>query len=161
MVIEAPDTNRDRNGVRALENFARRFRLRAKKALIGFVSDTQQEIMLLYDPAVLSARHDPLGQDSSDAPRFDATFHKDIDIDATPELIRWSKPPLEVALTTAAGKSLRLIGVHAKSKAPHGAHGAAQIMAIGIENRRKQLAQCVWLRGRVAAQLIFRRCWTM
>ena len=153
MVIEAPDTNRDRNGVRALENFAHRFRLRAKKALIGFVSDTQQEIMLLYDPAVLTARHDPLGQDGPDAPRFDATFQKDIDIDATPELIRWSKPPLEVALTTAGGKALRLIGVHAKSKAPHGAHGAAQIMAIGIENRRKQLAQCVWLRARVAAHL--------
>ncbi len=151
MVIEAPDTSRDRDGVQALETFARRFRLRTNKALIGFANDTQQEIMLLYDPAAMTARHDP--QDTPDAPRFDATFRKDIDIDATPDLIRWSKPPLEVALMTHTGTALRLIGVHAKSKAPHGAHGAAQIMAVAIENRRKQLAQCIWLRARVVAHL--------
>ncbi len=158
MVIEAPDTNRGRNGTKALETFAKRFRLRANKALLGFASDTQQEIMLLYDPLVLTARHDPVGEGTGkkgtrDAPRFDGVFRWDIDVDATPELIRWSKPPLEVALTTPEGKALRLIGVHAKSKAPHGAQNRSDMMRIGIENRRKQLAQCIWLRQRVTQHL--------
>ena len=46
-----------------------------------------------------------------------------------------------------------MIGVHAKSKAPYGARDPDEIMRIAIENRRKQLAQCVWLRGRVKEHL--------
>ena len=63
--------------------------------------------------------------------------------------MRWSKPPLELAIETKSGIRLRLIGVHAKSKAPHGARSNAEAMRIAIENRRKQLAQCIWLRERV------------
>ena len=67
--------------------------------------------------------------------------------------MRWSKPPLELAVQTAGGAIFRMIGVHAKSKAPHGARGREAIIRASIENRRKQLAQCVWLRARVAEHL--------
>ncbi len=158
MVIEAPDGHRRRDGVMALENFAARYGLRARKALLGFVNDTQQEIALLYDPDALTARHDPVGEEtgkkgSEDAPRFDGVFRIDLDIDATLDLVRWSKPPLELAVETASGVAFRMIGVHAKSKAPHGAKGREAIMRLAIQNRRKQLAQCVWLRRRVLGHL--------
>ena len=151
MIIEAPDTSRKRNGDEALEYFANYFGLRTRKALTGFQNHTQQEITLLYDPDVMTAAHDP--KETHDYPRFDGKFRMDVDVDATPEVIRWSKPPLEVAVTTKAGAKLRLIGVHAKSKAPHGATNAAAAVRVAIENRRKQLAQCVWLRGRVEEHL--------
>ncbi|MEJ6397683.1 endonuclease/exonuclease/phosphatase family protein [Yoonia sp. 208BN28-4] len=154
MIIEAPDTSRHRSGVRALDTFAERFGLRARNPLIGFPNETQQEIALLYDPDKMTARHDPLGEidQSSAAPRFDMELRMDIDVDARPDIIRWSKPPLEVALDVG-GKPLRLIGVHAKSKAPHGARDDAEASRISIQNRRKQLAQCIWLRQRVNQHL--------
>ncbi len=150
MIIEAPDTSPHRNARRALETFATRFNLRAQQALTGFTNDTQQEIALLYDPNVMTAVHDPKGDDH--APSFDTEIRIDVDVDATPDPIRWSKPPLEVAVTTAAGQ-LRLIGVHAKSKAPHGANNDTEATRISIQNRRKQLAQCIWLRKRVTQHL--------
>lgn len=106
----------------------------------------------------MSAKHLPLGdpvgkKGSHDAPRFDGAFRLDLDIDATPDIIKWSKPPLEVEVTTATGQVLHLIGVHAKSKAPHGAQNDAEATRISIENRRKQLAQCIWLRQRVDGHL--------
>lgn len=149
MVIEAPDAHRGRDGVRALETFARRFGLRARRAILGFVNQTQQEIAFLYDPDVITARHDP---QSGPPPRFDEAFQIDIDTDAFPDPVRFSKPPLELAVTVK-GTPLRLIGVHAKSKAPHGATDPDQIMQIAIDNRRKQLAQCIWLRARIDQHL--------
>lgn len=147
MVIEAPDSHARRDGVAALEGFAEHFGLRARKALIGYVNETQQEIMLLFDPDRVEAIHDPL---TGDVPRFDDSFKLDLDVDAAPEVIRWSKPPLEVAFTArGSGRKVRMVGVHAKSKAPHGARSKAAIMRVSIENRRKQLAQCIWLRRRV------------
>ena len=150
MIIEAPDTSRHRSTIAALEHFAARFGLRARSALTGFTNDTQQEIALLYDPDTVTARHDP--KETPDAPRFDRQFAMDVDVDAHPDPIIWSKPPLEVALETPLGP-LRLIGVHAKSKAPHGARDQAEATRISIQNRRKQLAQCIWLRRRVADHL--------
>ncbi len=152
MVIEAPNHSRKRDGVAALETFAGHFGLRARAALIGFPNDTQQEITLLFDPDAITAAHDP--QSGLDAPVFDGTLRIDLDVDAHPEKVRWSKPPLEVQITTAAGAPLRLIGVHAKSKAPHGARNEADVMRLSIANRRKQLAQCLWLRRRVDAHLV-------
>lgn len=152
MVIEAPDTNGKRATVKALENFADTIGLRARRALIGFPSPTEQEIALLYDPDRITARHDPRGEAEGEAPRFDGTFRMDLDQDGTPEPIRFSKPPLELALTVNS-RPLRMIGVHAKSKAPHGARDPNEAIRIAIENRRKQLAECVWLRARVAAHL--------
>ena len=149
MVIEAPDDGRHYSSVDALEDFARYAKLRARKAVLGFANHTQQEIAFLYDPDRLSPLHLPR---DIGAPRFDETFEIDLDIDARQDAVVWSKPPLELKVDCAAG-SLHLIGVHAKSKAPHGATSEAEAMRISIENRRKQLAQCVWLRRRVEAQL--------
>ncbi|KAA9009913.1 endonuclease/exonuclease/phosphatase family protein [Histidinibacterium aquaticum] len=154
MVIEAPDSHSKRDGIAALRTFARHFGLRTRSALMGFVNDTQQEIALLYDPEALEARHDPQGAtNGGGVPRFDQSYRIDVDVDRAPETIRWSKPPLELAVRTEAGTELRMIGVHAKSKAPHGARTPDQIMAVSIANRRKQLAQCIWLRARVEEHL--------
>lgn len=150
MVIEGPDSHAKRNGAVALERFAERFDLRARAAVIGYANETQQEILFMFDPDVMSARHDPK---SDGAPRFDGTIALDIDIDDLPDTIRWSKPPLELAVTHTNGAMFRLIGVHAKSKAPHGARNDAEVLRISIANRRKQLAQCIWLRKRVEAHL--------
>ena len=151
MVIEAPDDNSRRSTVPALEVFAEHAGIRARKAIIGFPNDTQQEIALLYDPDVMTARHDPLSHDG--AARFDTEFAIDLDIDATEDKVRFSKPPLELAIETARGVQFRMIGAHLKSKAPHGATSHDEIMRISIANRRKQLAQAIWLRARIAAHL--------
>lgn len=151
MVIEAPDTHRGRDGVRALENFARQAGLRARKAVLGFENQTQQEIMLLYDPDQMRVRHDP--QDSLEAPQFDGEFAIDLDVDAREDQVRFSKPPLELAIETKNGTALRLIGAHLKSKAPHGARTRDEVMRYSIANRRKQLAQAIWLRKRIAHHL--------
>ena len=149
LVVEAPDISRHRDGAAALERFAAHAGLRARRALAGFANDTQQELILLYDPDVITARHDPsvLG-----APQFDTAFEIDLDIDARKDVVRWSKPPLEAVLETPIGQ-MRLIGVHAKSKAPHGATDPDEAIRIAIANRRKQLAQCIWLRQRVEGHL--------
>ena len=158
MVIEAPDGRGRDTPQRALENFAARFGLRARRALIGFRNRTQQEIALLYDPEVLSARHDPRGRparagETGGAPRFDSAFGWEPDGERPPERVRFSKPPLEVDLRSRTGRQLRLIGVHLKSKAPHGARGAAAVMRRAIRNRRRQLAQALWLRARIERHL--------
>ena len=150
IVIEAPDHNGRRSTVTALETFGDWAGLRARRALIGFANDTQQEIALLYDPDVISAAHDPK---EDDVPRFDGQFRIDLDIDDRADRVSFSKPPLEVAVSLASGRALRLIGAHLKSKAPHGASSRDEAMRIGIANRRKQLAQAVWLRQRVEAHL--------
>jgi hypothetical protein len=152
MIIEAPDTNSRRLTEPMLEAFAARFELRTSRALMGFPNETQQEIAILYDPARLSARHDPRGEitpTDGSSPRFDSHYRIDLDIDARPDNVTFSKPPFEVAVTTAEGVELRLIGVHLKSKAPHGATSPESATRIAIENRRKQLAQAIWLRARV------------
>ena len=161
MIIEAPDTSRKRDTVPALEAFASAFELRARKAVMGFANDTQQEIALLFDPDVFDAVHDPKGSAPvpgapkvAGAPRFDGTFRIDLDVDATEDKVVFSKPPFEVALTVkATGAQLRLIGAHLKSKAPHGATGRDEVMRLSIANRRKQLAQAIWLRRRVDEHL--------
>lgn len=158
MIVEGPDTNSRRSTVRALETFAAKYGLRTSRAIHGFSSETEQEIAFLYDPARLSVRHDPRGDPTGKkgsrlAPRFDGTFRYDLDADHAPDTIRFSKPPLELVLRTPGGHRLRVIGVHAKSKNPHGATDEASALRISIENRRKQLAQCIWLRQRVEEHL--------
>ena len=158
MIIEAPDASSKRETVTALEAFADLYQLRTRRAVRGFSNDTQQEIALLYDPDQLSARHDPKGPISGtsgrpDAPRFDGLFRIDLDVDATEDLVSFSKPPLELAVETASGFALRMIGVHLKSKAPHGAETKDEVMRRSIANRRKQLAQAIWLRARVSDHL--------
>lgn len=159
MIIEAPDTGSKRNSILALERFAQWAGLRARKALIGFANETQQEIALLFDPDTLCARHDPMGDPTGkkglrEAPRFDGVYRIDLDHDGQDEKIRFSKPPLEVAMQVrASGFRFRMIGVHVKSKAPHGAQDHKAIMRAAIANRRTQMAQCLWLRERVSGHL--------
>jgi endonuclease/exonuclease/phosphatase family metal-dependent hydrolase len=155
LVVEAPDENRRRSTVRALETFAEAAGIRAHRAILGFRNDTEQEIALLYDPDRLTPRHDPQGDGQTDrrAPRFDGTFRIDLDIDATLDVVTFSKPPLELACTTSGGRAFRMIGVHVKSKAPHGARNPDQAKRLAIANRRKQLAQCIWIRHRVEEHL--------
>ncbi|MFS4580267.1 endonuclease/exonuclease/phosphatase family protein [Phaeobacter sp. C3_T13_0] len=147
MIIEAPDTNRHRKTVQALQLFATEAGLRTNKAEIGYANDTQQEIAFLYDPKVLTAVHAPI--ESAEAPRFDNVFHIDLDIDAKKDAVRFSKPPLELTVTTRSGREVSLIGAHLKSKAPHGAKSDDHAVSLSIANRRKQLAQAIWLRRRV------------
>lgn len=158
LVVEAPDTNRKRSSVNALERFAAEVGLRTRRAVTGFPSDSEQELTLLYDPDRLSARHDPLGHwpqkaEDNTAPRFDGVFRVPLEEGGTAEPNRFSKPPLELAVETAGGAKLRLIGVHTKSKAPHGAFGTQDIPRVALINRRKQLAQCLWIRARVEEHL--------
>ena len=158
MIIEAPNTGRRQDTVKALEGFARAFDLRQSRAVIGFANETHQEIALLYDPYTMTVRHDPRGAEtgkkgSPDAPRFDGVFRIDLDNDGTEDLVNFSKPPLELEVETVGGTRLRLIGAHLKSKAPHGEGSHDQIMRDAIDARRKQLAQAIWLRARIAAHL--------
>ena len=164
-IVEAPDTGSRSDCVAALEGFAAEFGLRQTRALTGFRSDTEQEIALLFDPAMISAAHRPEGAvlDPADAemglldaiaPRFDSVYPLDLDGDGRIDLHRFSKPPLETDITVkASGAAFRLIGVHAKSKAPHGAETREEVFRISLLNRRKQLAQCAWLRCRVEEHL--------
>ena len=152
MVIEAPDTNRRRHTGAALEAFAAHYGLRTRDAVMGFSNDTQQEIAMLYDPDRLQARHAPISGGRA-APRFDDVFRIDLDIDATEDAVVFSKPPLELAIETASGFAFQMIGAHLKSKAPHGATNKAEITAAAITNRRKQLAQAIWLRARIEQHL--------
>ena len=151
MVIEAPNQGRRQSTVAALKHFAARFALRAREAVMGFSNDTEQEIALLYDPDKLTARHAPLA--AADAPRFDQTLRIDLDVDATEDAVVFSKPPLELEVTTKAGFAFQMIGAHLKSKAPHGAKSEADVLRIAIANRRKQLAQAIWLRRRIDMHL--------
>jgi endonuclease/exonuclease/phosphatase family metal-dependent hydrolase len=158
LIVEAPDRSARRDTVAALEAFAAACRLRARRGVMGFASETEQELALLFDPDQLDAVHDPRGdptgrRGAGGAPRFDGTFRIDLDQDGRDETIVFARPPLELAVTLAGGRALRMIGVHAKSKAPHGARDVTEAMRIGIENRRKQLAQCLWLRARVVEHL--------
>ncbi len=158
LIVEAPNSGHKQSSTRALERFAKTFDLRTTRAVGGFANETQQELTLMYDPAALTARHDPKG-DTKDshqpdaAPRFDTTLRMDLNIDATFETVTFSKPPIEVELTPLGGTPIRLIGVHVKSKAPHGAKNLKEQVRISIENRRKQLAQCIWIRRRVDTHL--------
>ncbi|MCB1366758.1 MAG: endonuclease [Rhodobacteraceae bacterium] len=158
MVVEAPNTGHGQSSGAALEHFAKTFDLRASRAVEGFENETHQEISLLHDPYTCTARHDPIGDPTGahmpgEAARFDGTLKLDLDTDGIQEVIRFSKPPLEAEVIAKDGAAIRLIGVHVKSKAPHGATSKDEEIAISIANRRKQMAQCIWIRKRVEAHL--------
>ncbi len=150
-IIEGPNTGKRQSTVRALTRFAEWADLRTRDVVMGFANDTRQEIAFLFDSNVMQAEHAPIS--SPRAPRFDATFEIDLDVDAKADMVRFSKPPMELMVTPAEGMPFRLIGAHLKSKAPHGARTPEEARAISIANRRKQLAQAVWLRGRVEDHL--------
>ena len=119
----------------------------AAQAALEFTNDTQQELAFLFDPHRCSIRHVPMS--APDFPRFDGTYAIDLDVDAITDPIRFSKPPFEAELKCHNGRRITLIGAHLKSKAPHGARSKDEAMLVSIANRRKQLAQALWIRGRV------------
>jgi hypothetical protein len=147
VIIEAPDEGPRRSATRALTALAEAAGLRAHAAIIGFPSATEQEIAALYDPDRIALRHDPQGPD-----RFDGQARIDPG-DGVPMRIRWARAPLELAAVTAGGAALRLIGVHAKSQAPRHLRDPARRARVARQNRRKQIAQCLWLRSRIEAHL--------
>ena len=159
LIVEAPNTGHSQDTVKALESFTKHFGLRQSAAAIGFVNETHQELAVIYDPLVVSVSHDPQGEVSdgnaaAKAPRFDGKFSYDVDVDGKAEVFEFSKPPIELSVEhLGKGKTLRLIGVHTKSKSTHGANGAKEELAMMVENRRKQLAQCIWIRQRTEAHL--------
>ncbi|TNJ48203.1 endonuclease/exonuclease/phosphatase family protein [Phaeobacter sp. B1627] len=151
VVIEAPNTGRRQSTLRALAEFADWAGLRTRAAVMGFSNETQQEIAFLFDPDVLSATHAPVS--SPGVPAFDGCFSIDLDVDAEADSVRFSKPPMEIQVTPHSGPPFRLIGAHLKSKAPHGARSPEEARALSISNRRKQLAQAIWLRARMTEHL--------
>lgn len=152
IVIEAPNSGSHQSTVRALQGFARSYRLRQTAAMIGFANETEQEIAALFDPLRIALCHDPQGD--RQAPRFDGPFRWDVDTDGRAETFTFNKPPLEAAVRILPeGPEFRLIGVHAKSKNTHGAKSRAEELAEALANRREHLAQCIWLRQRIEAHL--------
>lgn len=152
MIIEAPSTTKTRKSKRALKNFARHFNLRQTASITGYRNDTQQEIALMYDPSVMDVSHAPM-KPSKRAPAFNTAFILGKGDDAQ-KPVTFSKPPLELVVNPRGpGPNLRLIGVHAKSKAPHGAKNPEHATKISLTNRRKQLTQCLWIRRRVEQHL--------
>ena len=112
MVIEAPNSGGSQSSKVALENSAQHFKLRQNTALVGFENDTQQEITFLFDPTKMEAYHDPQGRESGAegsrvAPRFDSTFKLDLNTDAEPDTVTFSKPPLELAIFPTDGDPFR------------------------------------------------------
>lgn len=153
IIVEAPNTGRTQSTTRALTRFAEYYQLRQTHALIGFENDTHQEIAALYDPDHIAVLHDPKGGLTGHAPRFDQSFDLDIDVDAQPEKHVFSKPPLELLVDIAGDSPLRLIGVHVKSKMSRATASEEEAHQLAIVNRRKQLAQCIWIRQRVDQHL--------
>lgn len=169
LVVEAPNTSArsGRSAARALEAFAALFGLRQSAAVSGFESETDQELVLLYDPARIAAKHDPQGPGpeapkglaalappSHEAPRFDGVWLSDMDEDGRPEPHRFIRPPLELDLRhKPSGAALRLIGAHLKSKSGPPTKDRAAAAAQNVANRRKQLTEALWLRARVEAHL--------
>ena len=158
-VIEAPNTGRTQSSVAALESFAEAHGLRQRAALAGFESPTHQEIALLFDPDRIAAEHAPIGEPMTEAgaraghsplaaPRFDSVFAD------TGTLCRFSKPPLEAAVTDRrTGRAFRLIALHLKSQAPN-LEGSSEKRARRIaRNRSLQRAQAAWIRARVEEHL--------
>ncbi len=153
-ITEGPNTTAtsgQRNTVKALENFAVEYGLRQNKAMIGYSSRGRQEIALLYDPEVVTAKHDPggkIGQSSN--PRFNEDFYMDSNGDGIQERYKHYRPPLEVKITrTDNGKSFWIIVAHAKSKGIFSAMDRVHFDRTTELNRRKLFAECMSIRGRV------------
>lgn len=153
-ITEAPNTTTttgNRSTVAALEGFAAAKGLRQSKAMIGTPSGGRQEIAALYDPAVLTASHDPGGRAGSRKnPPFAETFQVDSDADGIREIYKHYRPPLELKLSRAdGGADFWLMVVHAKSKGIFNATDRVHYERISERNRRKLFAECTSIRARV------------
>ncbi|MEM9780926.1 MAG: endonuclease/exonuclease/phosphatase family protein [Pseudomonadota bacterium] len=153
-ITEAPNTTTttgQRSTVAALETYAAAKGLRQSKAMIGYPSAGRQEIALLYDPAVVTAEHDPGGTAGAVRnPTFRETFQVDSDADGIRELYRHYRPPLEAKITRAdGGATFWVMVVHAKSKGIFSAMDKVHFERTSERNRRKLFAECSSIRQRV------------
>ena len=147
LILEAPNEYKQGATKSSLEDMARHFGLRQTSAILGAKSGTDQEIAFLYDPEKLEARYAP--HKGPKPPKFTDEIKLSIDEDHK-QSYRFSKPPLELQIQCRkSGDTLTLIGAHFKTKAPHGAHNDKEVREFGLTNRRKQIAQALWLRARV------------
>ena len=103
LIVEAPNTGKVQNTIRALQCFAEAFDLRTSHAAMGFANDTHQELALLYDPRLLKVRHDPGGSPMT-RPVLTREFRIDLDVDATEDRVQFSKPPMELAVEIPSGQ---------------------------------------------------------
>jgi endonuclease/exonuclease/phosphatase family metal-dependent hydrolase len=152
-IVEAPNSTASgaQSTVTKIENFASQYGLRTTKAKTGYISGGEQEIAVLYDPAVLTVSHAPGGSTNSKSnPRFDGEFHCDTDDDRIKEIYKHYRPPLEAKVKVkASGKEFRLIEAHTKSK---GIFSSVDMVHLERESRRNRLkifAECQWIRRRV------------
>ena len=153
-ITEGPNTTTttgQRSTVAALENLAAAKGLRQSRALMGFPSAGRQEIALLYDPAVLTAAHDPGGVPGANKnPPFSERFQIDSDGDGIKELYKHYRPPLEARISRSdGGADFWLMVVHAKSKGIFNAMDRVHFERTSERNRRKLFAECSSIRRRV------------
>ena len=152
-IVEGPGTTAStgKSTVACLEGFAAHFGLRQSKAMIGFPSAGRQEIAVMYDPAKVSAVHDPGGKASSRKnPPFDKPFDFDSDEDGVREIYSHYRPPLEARVTRLdTGASFQLAVVHAKSKGIFSKNDLIHYQREELRNRRKLFAECSHIRKRI------------
>ncbi|MGD2117524.1 MAG: hypothetical protein PVG66_04135 [Chromatiales bacterium] len=152
-ILEAPNSTASgsQSTISKLENYAAQYGLRTSKAKVGYISGGEQEIAVLYDPAVLTVVHAPGGSSRSRSnPRFNGEFYFDTDDDNIKEVYKHYRPPLELKVVVkATGREFRLIVAHAKSK---GVFSSVDMVHLERESRRNRLkiyAECSWIRKRV------------
>ncbi len=152
-ILEAPNTSADgeRSTIECLENFAAFAGLRAKKAIVGFISGGRQEIAALYNPDVLNITHSPGGEAGSRTnPQFNEEFIHDTDDDRIKEIYRHFRPPLELSVAVVAtGYQFKLMAVHPKSKGSFSSMDLVHWIKESKRNRLKLFAECGWIRVRV------------
>lgn len=154
-ITEAPNSGGSQSAVTKLEAFAQQYSLRQSKALLGYNSRGSQDIALLYDPAKVSAVHDPGGSSTSvSAPTFNRDFRVDSDGDGILEIYSHYRPPLEAKVTrNDTDEDFWVIVVHAKSKGIFDNMDRLNFDRTSERNRRKLFAECTSVRQRVDAFL--------
>lgn len=150
-IVEAPNSSADgsESTVEKLEKFADSASLRAKKAIIGFISGGMQELAILYDPDKLTVTHSPGGKTGSKGnPPFDGEMFFDTDEDRIKEVYKFYRPPFE-ALVKTNGNEFKVIVAHTKSKGIFNAMDMIHWERESLRNRLKLYAECTWIRRRV------------
>ena len=96
LIIEAPDNNRRRKTVPMLERFARALRAAHPRGAASVMPMKHNRKLHCFMTRMCCAPgHDP---QADGVPRFDGSYRIDLNIDAEPETVTFSKPPLEVAV---------------------------------------------------------------
>ena len=91
--------------------------------------------------------------DSAANPAF-GEFLWDTDGDSVDERYRFERLPLDLEVALTGGKRLRILGLHLKSKAIFDAYEWSKWWAVAGGNRRKILAQALFIRERFVAPFL-------